>query len=199
MPVSEHFLHTKPSIGKRFVFMLRKGSDFSEESIEKSWGKELANESSSKFIPCFNIPSLSSSSHVIASPEFVNMFVRIGFGSTIKLVSLDESQVVTFNGEFFCDFRNGDCSTGSWSDNMVGSPYGFIIHWIIISKNIKEVTKIIDAENLRIDNSRVLRVRPDSGNGSTSSELEARVCIKGRICLGQFARKLYGDFEKREC
>nr|GEZ07012.1 reverse transcriptase domain-containing protein [Tanacetum cinerariifolium] len=29
-----------------------------------------------------------------------------------------------------------------------------------------------------------------SGNGSTSSELEARVCIQGRNCLGQFARKL---------
>ncbi|GJZ30245.1 putative nucleotidyltransferase, ribonuclease H, partial [Tanacetum coccineum] len=76
---------------------------------------------------------------------------------------------------------------------------------IVIRKIIKEVTKIIDVENWRIDNSRVLRwivslfkwyifvslmkfldfrVRSDSGNGSTSSELEARVCIQGRICLG---------------
>ncbi|GKB16325.1 DNA-directed DNA polymerase [Tanacetum coccineum] len=47
MAISEHFLHMKPSIGKRFVFMLRKGSDFSEDSIEKSWGKESANESGS--------------------------------------------------------------------------------------------------------------------------------------------------------
>nr|GEZ34667.1 DNA-directed DNA polymerase [Tanacetum cinerariifolium] len=39
---------------RRFVFMLRKGTDFSKESIEKSWGKELANESGSKFIPHFN-------------------------------------------------------------------------------------------------------------------------------------------------
>nr|GEY59179.1 reverse transcriptase domain-containing protein [Tanacetum cinerariifolium] len=38
----------------RFVFMLRKGTDFSEESVEKSWGKESANESGSKFIPRFN-------------------------------------------------------------------------------------------------------------------------------------------------
>ncbi|GJV71348.1 retrovirus-related pol polyprotein from transposon TNT 1-94 [Tanacetum coccineum] len=30
--------------------MLGKGTDFSEESVEKSWGKELANESGSKFI-----------------------------------------------------------------------------------------------------------------------------------------------------
>ncbi|GJU10565.1 zf-CCHC domain-containing protein [Tanacetum coccineum] len=29
------------------------------------------------------------------------------------------------------------------------------------------------------------------GNGSTSSELEARVCIQRRICLGQFDRKLF--------
>nr|GEY13094.1 hypothetical protein [Tanacetum cinerariifolium] len=53
--------------------------------------------------------------------------------------------------------QNGDCETRSQSDNMVGSPYGFTIHWIVISKNIKEVTKIIDVENWQIDNSRVLR------------------------------------------
>ncbi|GKE99424.1 hypothetical protein Tco_0022775 [Tanacetum coccineum] len=28
-----------------------KGTDFSEKLVEKSWGKELANESVSKFIP----------------------------------------------------------------------------------------------------------------------------------------------------
>ncbi|GKF20216.1 hypothetical protein Tco_0068854 [Tanacetum coccineum] len=49
--VSEHFLHTKPSIDYRFIFMLRIGSDFPEESFEKSWGKETANKSGSKFIP----------------------------------------------------------------------------------------------------------------------------------------------------
>nr|GEX65709.1 hypothetical protein [Tanacetum cinerariifolium] len=82
---------------------------------------------------------------------------RIDFGSTIKLVSLDESQVVNFNGKLVCGFRNGDYGTESQSDNTVGSPHGFIIHWIIISKNIKEVMEVIDVENLRIDNSRVLR------------------------------------------
>nr|GEV79260.1 hypothetical protein [Tanacetum cinerariifolium] len=30
------------------------GTDFTEESIEKSWGKESANESGSNFIPCFD-------------------------------------------------------------------------------------------------------------------------------------------------
>ncbi|GJW02387.1 RNA-directed DNA polymerase, eukaryota, partial [Tanacetum coccineum] len=51
--------------------------------------------------------------------KFVNAFVRIGFGSTINLVSLDESQVVTFNGKFVCDFSNCDCGTESLSDNTV--------------------------------------------------------------------------------
>ncbi|GKA37217.1 hypothetical protein Tco_0723782 [Tanacetum coccineum] len=46
---------------------LRESSDFSEESVEKSWGKESANESGSEFIPCSIVPSLSSSNHVFAS------------------------------------------------------------------------------------------------------------------------------------
>ncbi|GJR30220.1 hypothetical protein Tco_1106452 [Tanacetum coccineum] len=46
--------------------------------------------------------------------------------------------------------RNSDCGTGSRSDNTIGSPHGFIIHWIVTSKNIKEVTEVIDVENWRI-------------------------------------------------
>ncbi|GJY65849.1 hypothetical protein Tco_0468087 [Tanacetum coccineum] len=80
--------------------LFRKGSDFFEESIEKSWGKDLANESGSK---------------------------------------------------------NGDYGTRSQSNNTVSSPHGFIIHEIIILKNIKEVTEVIDVKNWRVDNSRVLR------------------------------------------
>ncbi|GJT22537.1 retrovirus-related pol polyprotein from transposon TNT 1-94 [Tanacetum coccineum] len=87
----------------------------------------------------------------------MNVFMGISFGSTIKLVSFDESQVVTFNGKFICCFRNSDCGTGSQSDDTVGNPHGFIIHWIIILKNIKKVTEVIDVENWRIDNSWVLR------------------------------------------
>ncbi|GJX82650.1 hypothetical protein Tco_0332131 [Tanacetum coccineum] len=34
--------------------MLGKGTNFSEESVEKSWAKESSNESGSKFIPCFD-------------------------------------------------------------------------------------------------------------------------------------------------
>nr|GEV21849.1 reverse transcriptase domain-containing protein [Tanacetum cinerariifolium] len=87
----------------------------------------------------------------------MNVFMKIGFGSTIKLVSFDNGQVVTFNGKFVSGFRNSDRKTRSQSDNTVGSPHGFVVHWIIISKNIKEVTEVIDVENWRIDNSRVLR------------------------------------------
>ncbi|GKC41350.1 hypothetical protein Tco_1059072, partial [Tanacetum coccineum] len=71
----------------------------------------------------------------------MNVFMRIGFGSTIKLVSFDESQVVTFNGKVVSGFKNSDRGTGSQSDNTVGNPHGFIIHWIVILKNIKKVTE----------------------------------------------------------
>ncbi|GKC01303.1 hypothetical protein Tco_0987439 [Tanacetum coccineum] len=88
MAVSDHFLHTKLSIGWRFIFMLRKGTNFSEDLVKKSWGKESANESSSKFIPRF----YSSFVEFVQpySEEFMNVFMRIDFGSTIKLVSFEE-------------------------------------------------------------------------------------------------------------
>ncbi|GJW38342.1 retrovirus-related pol polyprotein from transposon TNT 1-94 [Tanacetum coccineum] len=134
--------------------MLKESSDFSEESVEKRWGKELANESGSKFIPCFD----SSFVEFVQpySEEFINVFMRIGFGSTIKLVSFDKSQVVTFNSKLVCGFKNSDYGTRSQSDNMVDSLHGFIVHWIIISKNIKKVTKVIDVKNWRVYNSWVL-------------------------------------------
>ncbi|GJY09327.1 hypothetical protein Tco_0377512 [Tanacetum coccineum] len=92
---------------------------------------------------------------------------------------------------------NGDCGIGSQSDNMVGIPHGFIIHWVVIFKNIKKVTEIVDVKNGKVDNSWLywsfvssferdspvssmkFKVRSGSNNGSTSSELEARVCIQG--------------------
>nr|GEU84967.1 ribonuclease H-like domain-containing protein [Tanacetum cinerariifolium] len=52
----------------RIHFHVERSLDFSEESIEKSWGKESANESGLKFILSFDSPSFSSSSHVFASP-----------------------------------------------------------------------------------------------------------------------------------
>ncbi|GKB70400.1 hypothetical protein Tco_0931812 [Tanacetum coccineum] len=85
------------------------------------------------------------------------MFVRIGFNSTIELVSFDETQVVTFNGEFICGIRNGDCETKIQSDNKVGIPHGFVIHAIEVLKGNEIVTEVIDVENWHIDNSRLLR------------------------------------------
>ncbi|GJT68155.1 hypothetical protein Tco_1019635 [Tanacetum coccineum] len=130
MSISKHFFNTKPSVGQRFIFMLRKGTDFSEESGKKSWGKESDNESSSKFIPRFNSSFVEFVQPCFCfsnSEEFMNVFMRIGFGSTIKLVSFDKGQVVTFNSKHVCSFRN-----------------------------IKKVTEVVDVKNWRVDNSWVL-------------------------------------------
>nr|GEX85532.1 putative ribonuclease H-like domain-containing protein [Tanacetum cinerariifolium] len=62
-------------------------------------------------------------------------------------VSIDKSQVVTFNGEFVCGFRSRDCGTGSQSDNTVGNPYGFVIHEIKVFKGNEKVKEVIDVEN----------------------------------------------------
>nr|GEU55546.1 hypothetical protein [Tanacetum cinerariifolium] len=86
----------------------------------------------------------------------MNVFVRIGFASTIKLVFFDKSQVVTFNSKFICGFNNSDYGARSQSENMVGIPHRFIIHWFVVSKNIEEVTEVIDVKNWMVDNSQVL-------------------------------------------
>nr|GEZ20280.1 hypothetical protein [Tanacetum cinerariifolium] len=115
-------MFTKALPEDRFKYLVRRiGMDFSKESIKKSWGKESAIKSGSKFIPCFN-----SSFIEFVQPCFC--LSRISFASVIKLVSFDESQVVTFNSKFVCGFRDSDCGTGSQDDNTVGSPHGFIIH-----------------------------------------------------------------------
>nr|GEZ03936.1 hypothetical protein [Tanacetum cinerariifolium] len=108
-------------------FHVKKGTDFSKESIKKSWGKESAIKSGSKFIPCFN-----SSFIEFVQPCFC--LSRISFASIIKLVSFDESQVVTFNSKFVCGFRDSDCGTGSQDDNTV----------IIVMSSLDHPTSDID-------------------------------------------------------
>nr|GEV63460.1 putative reverse transcriptase domain-containing protein [Tanacetum cinerariifolium] len=130
------------------------------------------------------VPSLSSSRQVFAFPEgdrgniirrttsfscvsvfkhitdfekFMNVFVRIGFDSTIELVSFDKSQVVFFNGKFICGFRNSDCRTGSQSDNTIGSPHGFVIHGIMVLKGINKVTKVVEIKDWNVYSSWLLR------------------------------------------
>nr|GEU49293.1 hypothetical protein [Tanacetum cinerariifolium] len=140
-------------------FHVEKKHGFLRGVGQKELGKESANESDSKFIPCYDSSFVEFVQPCFCfsnSEEFMNVFIRIVFSSTIKLVSFDKGQVVTFNGKFICSFKNSDHGTRSQSDNTVGSPHEFIIHWIVISKNIKKVTKVIDVENWRIDNSRVL-------------------------------------------
>nr|GEW39655.1 hypothetical protein [Tanacetum cinerariifolium] len=128
-------------------------SDFSEESMEKSWGKESANETGENHQADGFIFGVSGFEHITYFEEFANVFVHIGFNSTIELVSFDESQVVTLNGEFVCGIRDGDWGTGSWSDNTVGSPHWFIIHWILVFKDIKKSTEIVDVKNWNVNNS----------------------------------------------
>nr|GEV07838.1 reverse transcriptase domain-containing protein [Tanacetum cinerariifolium] len=114
-------------------FHVEKMIEFLRGVGQKSWGKELANESSLKFIPRFNSSFIEFVQPCFCfsdSEEFINVFVRISFGSTIKLVSFNESQVVTFNGKFVCSFRNNDCGTGSQRDNtrMDNSQ---VLRWVV--------------------------------------------------------------------
>ncbi|GJV44682.1 DNA helicase [Tanacetum coccineum] len=99
------------------------------------------------------VPSFSSSNH--DSEEFVNVFMRIGFSSTIKLVSFDYGQLVTFNGKFVCGFRNSDCEAGSQSDNMVGSPdrqfLGVEVDYFFDRKELFcFVDKVFDSEYVQV-------------------------------------------------
>nr|GEX04279.1 retrotransposon Orf1 [Tanacetum cinerariifolium] len=112
------------------------------------------------------------------SEEFVNVFVRIDFSSTIKLVSFDESQVVTFNGKFVCGFRNSNYEIESQSENTVDNLHRFVNHWIKVLKGNEKVTKVIYVENWRIDNSRVLRwvdflIEWNSSVSSTKSTIQS--------------------------
>ncbi|GJY86441.1 reverse transcriptase domain-containing protein [Tanacetum coccineum] len=52
---------------------------------------------------------------------------------------------------------NGDCGTGSQRDNTVDGPHGFFIYGIEVLKGNEKVTEVIDVENWRVDNSRLLR------------------------------------------
>nr|GEY86220.1 hypothetical protein [Tanacetum cinerariifolium] len=104
--------------------------NFSEDQSKRVRGKNRLMKAVRSSSYVLIVSSLCSSSHVFAS-----------------LVS-DRGNII----------KNSDCETKSQSDNTVGSPHGFIIHWIVISKSIKKMTKVIDVENWQIDNSRVLRL-----------------------------------------
>nr|GFA63040.1 hypothetical protein [Tanacetum cinerariifolium] len=128
---------------------MTEGTNFFEESVKKSWGKNRLMKAvrSSSYVSI--VPSLNSSNHVFASPVS-------DMGNIIRRTTSFSSQVVTFNGKFICGFMNGDYRTGSQSDNTVDNLHGFIIHGSEIFKGNEKVMKVIDVWNWRIDNSRVL-------------------------------------------
>nr|GEU86681.1 hypothetical protein [Tanacetum cinerariifolium] len=78
---------------------------------------------------------------------------------------------------------------------MVGSPHWFIIHWFVVSKNIEEVTEVINVKNWMVDNSRVLwwiisLVKWNSSVSSTESSIQREVVFlvdewmrDKRICI----------------
>ncbi|GJU91402.1 retrovirus-related pol polyprotein from transposon TNT 1-94 [Tanacetum coccineum] len=103
----------------------------------------------------------------------MNVLVQINFNSTINLVSFEESQVVTLNGKFVHDFRNGYCRTGSRSDNTVSSPHRYTILGCAGRLSLRSNgTLLFHRRSLRF------RVRLGSDNGSKSSELKAHVRIQ---------------------
>ncbi|GJV20698.1 hypothetical protein Tco_1369718 [Tanacetum coccineum] len=82
----------------------------------------------------------------------------IAVGITVAVVTMAVSEHFLHTKPTVRDsFRNVDCGTGSRSDNTVGSPHGFVIHGIEVLKVNENVTEVIDVENWRVDNSRVLR------------------------------------------
>ncbi|GJS54571.1 hypothetical protein Tco_0627933 [Tanacetum coccineum] len=100
----------------------------------------------------------------------MNVFMRIGFGSTIKFVSFDESWVVTFNGKFIWGSgivieapRVGETT---WSATYMGSS-SMGLRFLRVTR----VAEVIDVKNWQIDNSRVLRwiISLIEGNSSVSS------------------------------
>nr|GEX57448.1 reverse transcriptase domain-containing protein [Tanacetum cinerariifolium] len=85
---------------------------------------------------------------------------------------------------------------------MVGSPHGFIIHWIIISKNIKKVTKVIDVKNWRVDNSQVSKwiislVEWNSSVSSTKSSIQSTFRYASIMFMQQWNEMWLSDCQKQ--
>ncbi|GJR15913.1 hypothetical protein Tco_0798565 [Tanacetum coccineum] len=88
--------------------------------------------------------AVRSSTYVLMFPS-LSLSSQISFNSTIKLVSFEESQVVTFNGEFVCGFRNGNYGTRSQSDNTVDSPHRLDHNLRIVLKYEKKLHYLEEA------------------------------------------------------
>ena len=93
--------------------------------------------------------SISVSKHFTNSKELMNVFMRVGFGSTIELVAFDKGQMISFNGKFIGSLGQSYCRTRSRSNVLLIGLHWFIvgfIHWIV---KFDEVYKKIDKERDR--------------------------------------------------
>ncbi|GJV31058.1 retrovirus-related pol polyprotein from transposon TNT 1-94 [Tanacetum coccineum] len=116
------------------------------------------------------VPSLSSSSHVFASSVSDRGNIIRRTASFLVSLYLNISQILRNS--------NSDLAEPELvSTNMFPAPHGFIIHWIEIFENHEKVTEVVDVENWRIDNSRVLRwvvslIERNSPVSSTKSSIQ---------------------------
>nr|GEU39324.1 hypothetical protein [Tanacetum cinerariifolium] len=119
--------------------------------------------------------------HLLHTKLSIAMFLLLCFGPTIKMVSLDKGQVVTFNGKFVCGFWNSKCETGSQSDNMVGNPHRICTSY---GKSIIDTSHI--ASNLIGDLTRKIQSKTSSRGGPHKSG-------EPLIYLGLLHKKFYNS------
>ncbi|GJX42730.1 hypothetical protein Tco_0257720 [Tanacetum coccineum] len=126
--------------------MLGKGTDFSEESVKKSWWKESANERGSKFIPRFDSSFVEFVQPCFCfsnSEEFMNVYYGIGFGCLpSNKFPLDERQVL-LNGTFVCGFRTVIAGTRIRAITLSAAHKGSS-SMDRNFKDIKKMTEVID-------------------------------------------------------
>ncbi|GJQ96290.1 hypothetical protein Tco_0007429 [Tanacetum coccineum] len=112
--------------------------------------------------------------------KFVDVFVRINFGATIKLVTFDKGQMISFYCKFIGSFGNCDCWTMNRGNDAVGRPYGFIVcvsHWIVEFNEFAEkpetgflsldavIKEDMDSEFAHmVAASKVSMLKPENGN-----------------------------------
>ncbi|GJW30786.1 hypothetical protein Tco_0047661 [Tanacetum coccineum] len=186
MAVSEHFLHTMSSI---VVQVSSQVFDSASLSLSSHVFASPVSDKGNIIRRTALFLRVSVFEHIADSEEFVNVFVRISFGSAIKL--------------------------GVGADNWSEPTWVNSSTWIEIFENHEKVTELVDVENWRIINSRVLRwvvslierklfCFVDEVFDSEYVQVQVMVqqvqnwkhvyASKGEFGWGQFARKLYGDF-----
>nr|GEU31351.1 hypothetical protein [Tanacetum cinerariifolium] len=149
--------------------MLRKGLDFPEESIEKSWRKESANESGSKFLHVLIVPSLGSSIHVFSLVSDRGNIIR---RTTSVLVSLYLNMSHILRNSLMCLCRSVLILPSNWFRLTRFKWLPLIVNSFVVSgmfiaepgvkattrsaahiifKDIKEVAEIVDVKNWSVN------------------------------------------------